>query len=251
MLEPSPNKKYKVAVLIYGGADILDFTGPMQVMSHVTYNHKADDPDPVFEVKTIAKMNPVHTATSLHIEPDILLPEALDTVTEYDILIVPGASLSTIQQLIKDPDTPELNLIRQYTTSETTHSRILFSVCKGALLLAAAGILSGLTVTTHHLDLEALRKLCSVYDQTQSPTQIVHRRFVDGGVMKGTKVQIISSGGISAGIDAAMYLVCRLLSAEAASFVSETMEYGWMEPLDGDWPTKFHCFLDSTLPSNI
>jgi transcriptional regulator GlxA family with amidase domain len=149
-----------------------------------------------------------------------------------------------IQQLIKDPDIPELDLIRRYTTSAPFRSRILFSVCTGALLPTAAGILSGLTVTKHHPALEALGELCSVHDQAKPTTQVVHRRFVDGGVMKGTKVQIISSGGISAGIDAAMYIVCRLLSAEAASFVSEAIEYGWMEPLDGNWPTKFHCVLD-------
>ncbi|KAJ5631864.1 uncharacterized protein N7484_011964 [Penicillium longicatenatum] len=153
MSEPPPKNYYKVAVLIHEGADILDCTGPMQVILHVTYNHKSDDPDPVFKVTTIAQKSIVHTATFLHIEPDILLPDVLDKITEYDILIVPGPSLSMIQQLIKDPDIPELDLIRRYTTSEPSRSRILFSVCTGALLLTAAGILSGLTATTHHLAL--------------------------------------------------------------------------------------------------
>ncbi|KAJ5935821.1 ThiJ/PfpI family protein [Penicillium verhagenii] len=246
MSAPSPKKNYKVAVLIYGGANILDFTGPMQVMSHITHNRNTDDPDPdhVFEVKTIAQESLIHTASSLHIEPDILISDALDSITEYDILIVPGASLSTIQGLIKEPNNAEINLIHRYTTSGSTHSRILFSVCTGALLLAAAGILSGLAVTTHHLALDALRELCSLHSQTKAPTRIVHRQFVHDEGFKGTKVQIISSGGISAGIDAAIYIVCKLLSAEAASLVSETMEYGWMEPLDENWPKKFNCFLD-------
>jgi len=103
-------------LLIYEGADLLDFTGPMQVMSHATHNHKADHPVPVFEVKTIAQKRLVHTAITLHFEPDMLLPDALDKISEYDILIVPGASLSAILQMIEGPDTPELNLIHRYTT---------------------------------------------------------------------------------------------------------------------------------------
>ncbi|KAJ5778727.1 ThiJ/PfpI family protein [Penicillium odoratum] len=240
MSEPPPKKKYKVAVLIYHGADILDFTGPMQVMSHVSHQ---DDPDPVFEVKTIAQKNMVHTSSYLHIKPDIWLPDTLDSIAQYDILIVPGASLPTLQKIINDTKIPELNLIRRYT-SELTRSRVLVSVCTGAVLLGAAGILSGLTVTAHHLALEILGELCSTQDQAKLSTKIVHRRFVDGGVVKRTRVQIISSGGTSAGIDATFYIICRLLSAEAASSVSKTMEYGWQEPQNGDWPTKFHCILD-------
>jgi len=86
-------------------------------------------------------------------------------------------------------------------------------------------------VTTHHLALEALGEICSVHDQFETRTQTVHRRFVDGGVIKGTRGQFLSCEGISAGIDAAISILCRVLIAETASFVSETMEYGWMEPL--------------------
>ncbi|KAJ5632053.1 ThiJ/PfpI family protein [Penicillium lividum] len=209
-------------------------------MSHVSHR---DDPDPIFEVKTIAQKNVVHTSSYLHIEPDIWLPDVLDSIAEYDILIVPDASLLTLQKMIKNTNTPELNLIRQYT-SESTRSRVLLSVYTGALLLGAAGILYGLTVITHRLTLKILGELCSTQDQTKHSTKIVHRRFVDGEIVKRTKVQIISSGGMSASIDATFYIDCRLLSAEAVSYVSETMEYGWQEPQDGDWPTKFHCILD-------
>lgn len=78
-----------MAGLIYEGADLLDFTAPMQVISHVTQNHKADDPDPIFDVKVQKYL--VHTATCLRIERDILLPYALDKTTEYDILIESSA----------------------------------------------------------------------------------------------------------------------------------------------------------------
>ncbi|KAJ6018253.1 hypothetical protein N7451_001632 [Penicillium sp. IBT 35674x] len=104
----------------------------------------------------------------------------------------------------------EVNLIRSYTTSEPSRFRILFSICIGTLLLTAAGVLSGLTVATHHLGLDALMELCSIHSQTKTSTQIVQRRSVNGGVIKGALVQITSSGGISAGIDAAMYVMCRL-----------------------------------------
>ena len=115
---------------------------------------------------------------------------------------------------------------------------ILFSVCTCAFLLAAAGVLPGLTVTTHHHALDKLRNLCSRVHGDQPPTQIVCRRFVDGGFLHGTRVQVITSGGISSGLDVTFYLICHL-NAEIAAHLSRVMEYGWTETDDRAWPIQF------------
>ncbi|KAJ5734030.1 ThiJ/PfpI family protein [Penicillium malachiteum] len=249
MSDPSPRTHYKVAVLVYEGANILDFTGPMQVLSHVSPNHQECDPNsiPTFETKTVSQDLLVQLSASINIEPDILLVSASDNIKDFDILIVPGAPMSIIRRIIQNNASPELDLIRRYTTAtESERPRILLSVCTGAFLLGASGLLSGLTVTTHYRALDELRDLCSGLEdskQGKCSTNAVHRRFVDAESLKGTNVRIITSGGISAGIDAAFYIVCKLLGAEVASAASRDMEYGWMEVQDVDWPMKFHCSL--------
>ncbi|KAJ6015906.1 ThiJ/PfpI family protein [Penicillium herquei] len=249
MSDASPRTNYKVAVLVYEDVNILDFTGPMQVLSHVSPNHQESDPNPgpIFEIKTVAQDPLIHLSSSINIEPDILLASARDKIKEFDILIVPGAPMSVIRRIIQNNASLELDLIRHYTTTKSERPRLLLSVCTGAFLLGASGLLSGLTVTTHYRALDELRDLCSGLEdskQGKTSTNVIHRRFADAGNLKGTKVQIITSGAISAGIDAAFYIVCKLLGAEAASSASRDMEYGWMEVQDVDWPMKFHCSLD-------
>ncbi|KAJ5810682.1 Isonitrile hydratase-like protein xanA [Penicillium pulvis] len=123
----------------------------MQVTSHVTHNHKEDDPEPTSKSRLMYKIDSF----------TLPLPSKLNLTTCYQMRwIRPQNTISsyivaTIQQMVKGLESPEENLTRPYTTSEPSRFRILFSVCTGALLLTAAGILSGLTVTTHHLTLEA------------------------------------------------------------------------------------------------
>lgn len=244
MSDVIPKTNYCVAVLVYEGADGLDFSGPMQVLSQVSSEHS--ERDPVFEFKIIAQHPLTRLASSLTVESDILLQNTKSNITDFDVLIVPGAPSTTIQRLL-EKDFPEIDLIRQYVFSKSTRPRLLLSVCTGAFLLAASGILSGLTVTTHHREIDALKDLCveiSAKGDTKSTT-VVRRRFVDGGLLPGTAVQVITSGGITAGIDVAFYIVCKLLNAEVASSVSCALEYGWTEPEDGDWPVKFDSRFDS------
>ncbi|KAJ5580293.1 Cytochrome monooxygenase xanG [Penicillium hispanicum] len=232
---------YRVGVLVFEGADILDFTGPIEVLSHASYARDSGEANPVFKIQIIAQVASTLTANSLNVETDILLADALEILAEFDILVVPGATLSTVQNLI-DRGSPELDLVRRYATAQPKRPRILFSVCTGAILLGAAGILAGITATTHHQAINALRDECAHASAPNTvPPHIVHRRFVDGGMLKGTMVQVITAGGISSGLDATFYIVCRLTSAETASSISQIMEYGWSEPPDCDWPARFQC----------
>ena len=62
---------------------------------------------------------------------------------------------------------------------------------------------------------------------------------MDGGYVRGSKVQVITAGGISSGLDATFYIVCLLAGAETASWIARVMEYGWREPARGLWPRGF------------
>lgn len=58
--------------------------------------------------------------------------------------------------------------------------------------------------------------------------------------MRGSRVQVVTAGGISSGLDATFYIVCLLAGAETASWIARVMEYGWKEPEDGVWARGFH-----------
>jgi transcriptional regulator GlxA family with amidase domain len=90
----------------------------------------------------------------------------------------------------------------------------VLSVCTGALILARAGLLEGLSATTHHGAFDELKAV--------APNTIMRpdRRFVDNG-------KIVLSGGISAGIDMAFHVVARLLGRETALEAAQYMEYDW------------------------
>lgn len=93
-------------------------------------------------------------------------------------------------------------------------AEVVMSVCNGALVLADAGLLEGLEATTHHGSIETLKRM--------APRTTVHadRRFVDNG-------KIVTAAGVSAGIDASLHVVSRLLGGEAAQRTARYMEYAW------------------------
>jgi transcriptional regulator GlxA family with amidase domain len=132
-----------------------------------------------------------------------------------------------------DANVPEVELIRRFAHLPRIASkqpRLLFSVCTGAFLLGATGVLSGLTVTTHHRAMNTLRDICVKFgNKSEPPTNVVHKRYRDGGVIKGDAVQVITAGGVSSGLDASFYVVRLLTTTEMAAFVSRLMEYNWNE----------------------
>jgi len=96
----------------------------------------------------------------------------------------------------------------------------LFSVCTGAFVLGNAGLLDGLTVTTFHQSIDDLRR------EVPAATVLENVRFVDNG-------KVITTAGISAGIDGALHLVQKLQGKEAAQRVADYMEYDKWVPEQG------------------
>lgn len=223
---------YNVGVLLFQGADILDFAGPMEVLSHVSHNRNPDNPDRIFTILTIAQTTTIRAANALTVRVDTSLDDALGNISDYDILVVPGGPPSVLQPMV-DANVPEVELIRRFAHLPRIASkqpRLLFSVCTGAFLLGATGVLSGLTVTTHHRAMNTLRDICVKFgNKSEPPTNVVHKRYRDGGVIKGDAVQVITAGGVSSGLDASFYVVRLLTTTEMAAFVSRLMEYNWNE----------------------
>lgn len=190
-----------VLVMLFDDVDTLDFSGPLEVFS-IT-GQRATGPVP-FSVTTVAErqLPPVTTRSGLRITPYYTYANA----PQADILIVPGGLGARHER--HNPVT--VNFIRQ----QARGAELVFSVCTGALLLGVAGLLDGLRATTHH------RALDELGESAPGCTIVRDARYVDNG-------KIVTSAGITAGIDAALYIVSRLTSLDTALETAHHLEYCW------------------------
>ena len=192
-----------VAILIFDEVEVLDFAGPFEVFS-VTGRTREVKP---FNVYTVAEhKGEVLARNSLGVNPRCTIHDCPPT----DIVIIPGGwgTRSAMN------NTVVVNWIRHVAAE----AELVLSVCTGALLLGKAGLLDGIEATTHHMQFDLLA-------QTSPTTTIVRdRRYVDAG-------KVVTSGGISAGIDMSLHVVGRLLGPETARETAEYMEYRWSPEL--------------------
>ena len=188
-----------VAILIFDDVEVLDFAGPFEVFS---VTRRSRDVKP-FNVYTVAEhKHPVLARNNLSVNPTL----GMDDCPRPDIVVVPGGwgTRSAMH------NAGMIDWIRR-TAAE---AELVLSVCTGALLLAKAGLLDNLNATTHHLQFDLLA-------QTAPATTVLRdRRFVDSG-------RIVTAGGISAGIDASLHVVSRLLGPDVARETADYMEYRW------------------------
>lgn len=192
-------KSRAVGILIFENVEVLDFAGPFEVFSVAG----AEIPDHPFTVFTVGLSEaPVQTYGSMTVTPRY----SLSSCPALDILLVPGG-IGT-RPLLQHAE------LLAWITTRAKQVELLLSVCTGAMLLAQAGLLHGLLVTTHHTTFD--------YTAALDPTMEIIRdqRFVDNG-------HIITAGGISAGIDMALYVVDRLLGVGANAPVIKEMEWQW------------------------
>jgi transcriptional regulator GlxA family with amidase domain len=189
------------AILVFDDVEVLDFAGPFEVFS-VT-DEVAQHA--LFNVYTVAERpGTVVARNGLKIVPD----HTLESAPAAQVLIVPGGYGT--RALLKKPALVEW-VLRQAKPAE-----IVISVCTGALVLARAGLLDGLDVTTHIENLGELAQL--------APAARVHgdRRFHDNG-------RVLTAAGISAGIDVSLHVVARLHGTDVARKTAAYMEYHWRD----------------------
>jgi len=191
--------KMNIGIYIYDNAEVLDFSGPFEVFSTAS---RLSCPENLFNVFLIAETRePVHARGNFLITPHYSISDH----PAIDVLIVSGG-VHTGE--IKKPH------IIEWVASTAESATSVASVCTGAFLLAEAGLLSGRTVTTHWEDIEDLRA------SYPALTVLTAQRWVDQG-------KLVTSGGISAGIDMSLHLVSKLASIELAQKTARQMEYDW------------------------
>ena len=192
---------YRTAIVIFDEVEVLDFAGPFEVFS-VTGRRRKLEP---FDVYTVAERNaPVMARNGLSINPRYTFANA----PAPDILVVPGG-YGTRREM-KNP------LMLEWITRVSPNCELVLSVCTGALVLGAAGLLEGREATTHFMAFDELRAV--------APQATIREgaRMVDNG-------NLILSAGVSAGIDMSLHVVAKLLGAESARETATYMEY------EGTW----------------
>lgn len=196
VLEALKAKKIKIAFYLQPGVEVLDFAGPMEVFAYAGY-----------EVFTVSKTKePILSQGILKVTPDYSIKDA----PQSNILAFFGGNAHNAYR-----DNEVMKWVKNRKNVD-----IHFSVCTGALVLAKAGILDGNTATTFHSALDGLEK--------QYPKIDVRRdvRFVDNGT-------VITTAGVSAGIDGALHLVAKLQGLKKAKEVAFYMEYDKWKPGEG------------------
>ncbi len=189
-----------VGIYIYDDAEVLDFSGPFEVFSTATRVAEASAPFSVFLIAEAQRT--IQARGGYLVQPHY----GIDDHPALDLLIVVGGV-----HLNEMKNRRAIAWIRQ----QADQARLVASVCTGAFLLAEAGVLTHQRVTTHWEDIPDLR---SSYPEL---TVVEEQRWVDDG-------EVVTSGGISAGIDMSLYLVGRLASPALAEKTARQMEYDWV-----------------------
>ena len=188
-----------IGFLVFPKVQQLDLTGPYEVFASI----------PGADVRLIWKdLDPIVSATGLVLIPDTRLAEA----PQLDVLCVPGGV--GVNALMED------EAVLAFLRRQSEGARYVTSVCTGALVLAAAGLLAGRRATTHWASHDFLARLGVVPEQA--------RVVIDG--------RFVSGGGVTAGIDMALTLTAELLGREQAEAIQLNLEYAPAPPFAAGRP---------------
>jgi putative intracellular protease/amidase len=177
------------AILVFDGVEVIDYAAPYEVLGQAG-----------FQVFTVGPSTAPVTASM----GQKLIPSyGFDDAPAAGVVVLPGGDLNT-------QDTRVIDWVR----ARTEKADVVLSVCNGAFWLAKAGLLDGLTATTFHRLIEGLQ------DAAPKCHVVRDRRFVDNG-------KIVTSAGLTSGMDGAIHVVDKLLGREKAREVALNLEYDW------------------------
>lgn len=196
----------RVAILVFDEVEALDLAGPYEVFTTATRMQQRLEPGAPapFAVQCVARsMAPVRARAGLRVLPDADFATALAP----DLLVVPGGVVDAAAACAET---------RAWVARAAQGAQVTASVCTGAFILAAAGVVTDGAVTTHWEDIADLR--------AQFPALTVQEnvRWVDRGAL-------VTSAGISAGIDMSLHLVTRLAGARLSQRTARQMDTPWKE----------------------
>jgi transcriptional regulator GlxA family with amidase domain len=214
---PGERSTLQVAVVLYPGVELLDFAGPGEVLQ-VAGGMAASRGVRATRVFTVATTKqPIVSQGFVRVVPEFSVEDA----PRPDLLVIPGGSSNRLTE-----DERFLRWLDEVKGSATT-----LTVCTGAFAAWKAGLLDGRAATTHYTAVERLRQVAT------KTTVVEGRRFVDGG-------KVITTAGVSAGIDGALHLVAARFGRAVADRTARYMEYHWTPEAS---LAKDYVYLDPSL----
>lgn len=193
----------QIACLVYEGLTALDIMGPYEVLCRL----------PECELRFVARRRgEVRTDTGAF---GIVVDHAMADLPHPDVFVVPGGLEGTFAAA-RDEETLE------WVRGAHASSRFSTSVCTGALILGAAGLLTGLRATTHW----AAAPLLEAHGATYTEERVVREG------------RIVTAAGVSAGIDMALHLAAEISGEQTARTIQLAIEYDPQPPFDAGAPSK-------------
>lgn len=187
-----------VSIVLFEGFDELDAIGPYEV-----WQNAAERVDLTVRLCTLAPVEAVRASHGLRVVPDGILED-----TDPDLLVVPGGGWNDraprgVRAEVESGALPEV------VAAHYESGGVVASVCTGGMVLEAAGVLDGRPAVTHRGAIDDLR---------ERGVETVDARVVDGG-------DVVTAGGVTAGIDLALYLTDRIAGTGTADRIAREMEY--------------------------
>jgi transcriptional regulator GlxA family with amidase domain len=201
----------KLGIPIYERVNLLDVAGPLEMF------YWAGRSNPLETVLVSSDGRGVTSINGVRFEAQASFAE----VPTLDILWVPGGDPAMLENIMKDPNSPYLEYLRQVAVGAAW----VCSVCEGALLLARAGLLDGYRATTHWRFIKCLQRFPKIDVDTQRKRFLVCENRLTGG-------------GVSSGLDESLELVRILFGEDTAKSVQMTTEYFPRPPVMGNLPAE-------------
>ena len=215
--QPQQNGRvYKVALFVPSGAELLDFAGPGEAFTQATG----------FKVYLVSlSEEPIRSQGFMTITPNY----SYKNCPKPDIILIPGGGTGRI---INEPEAI------QWVKEHYENGGTVLTVCTGASVAAKAGLLEGMKATTYHTAFDYVQGYCSDCELLKGV------RYVDNG-------RIITTAGISAGIDGALHLISRIKGRDIAEEAARNMEYDKWAPGEGymNYENEFVSYLKKYGPA--
>lgn len=231
-MDPRP---FVIAIPVYDGVDLLDIAAPREVFHWMGKNATVAAEVDV-HVVYVADGPTIESLNGLHFVPDHGFDDP--AVAHPDLLWVPGGSPPALRRELDDLGSPFFEYIRRVGPG----ARYACSVCEGAVLFAASGLLDGYSATTHwnfYGCMTAYPAVTMVPPMPQGDAYVYPRYVHDRDRVTG--------GGITSGLDEALYLVTLLFGEVVAQEVANVTQYAPDPPISGRFSLTTGCPIPPTL----
>lgn len=217
------NPVFKIGMVLYEGFDPTDIVGPHEVFAWLRNNWTGTD----LQIDLIAEtMDPPDTSTHLQICPTATFDTYPEGRGGANLIFVPGATPEAFLAAMENAT------LLAFIQAQANHAEYICSVCFGAFVLGKAGLLTGCEVTTYWSAVEYLHLFPGVKAAPFYPRYVHSFRHLNG-----RRVQVMTGGGISSGIDEALRLAEILAGTEIAEKVQLGIQYNPRPPLSSGDPT--------------